>query len=93
MILTMEASQIAPAAWSLHRSLAWDSDWRIGMVVIPVPQPSAISGLLGAVVEPLEDGGVRRAWSVDAGQRAHGHPDDEQHDRSGARPSRVLKNS
>ena len=43
MTLTMEASQIAPAAWSPHLSRAWDSDWRTGMVVIPVPPPSAMS--------------------------------------------------
>ena len=56
-------------------------------------QPDAGGGLFRAVVEPLEDGGVRHGWGVDAGRRAQTHPDDEQRDRSGARPSRALKSS
>ena len=34
---------MAPAAWSPHLLRAWDSDWSTGMVVIPVPPPSAMS--------------------------------------------------
>src|SRR5680860_791045 len=40
--LTMDASQIAPAAWSPHLSLACDRDCKTGIVVMPVPPPSAI---------------------------------------------------
>ncbi len=54
-------------------------------------QPDAGGGLPRAVVEPLENGGVRHAWVVDADRHAQRHPNDEQHDRSGARPSRALK--
>jgi hypothetical protein len=53
--------------------------------------PDAGGDLSPAVVEPLEDGGVRHAWRVHADQVGQRHPDDEQHDRSGARPSRALK--
>jgi hypothetical protein len=53
--------------------------------------PDAGGGLSPAVVEPLEDGGVRHACLVHADQVGQCHPDDEQRDRSGARPSRALK--
>ena len=43
MILTMLASQIAPAWCSLHLSRAWARDCKTGMVVILVPPPSAMS--------------------------------------------------
>jgi hypothetical protein len=39
----MLASQIVLAAWSPHLLRAWASDWRTGIVVMPVPPPSAIS--------------------------------------------------
>ena len=43
MIFTMEASQIAPAAFSFHLSRACAKDWSTGIVVMPVPPPSAIN--------------------------------------------------
>ena len=43
MTLTMEASQMVLAACSPHRLRAWASDWRTGIVVMPVPPPSAMS--------------------------------------------------
>ena len=55
------------------------------------PMPAAACS--PAVVEPLEDGGVRHAWLVDADQVGQRQPDDKQRDRSGARPSRALKSS
>src|SRR5699024_5022091 len=68
MTLTMEASQIAPAALSFHLSRAWARDWSTGRVVIPVPPPSAISvGRLGRGARfPISSsassrGGSRRA--------------------------------
>jgi hypothetical protein len=53
--------------------------------------PDAGGDLPCVVVDSLEDGGVRHAGVVDPDQVAQRHPDDEQHDRSGARPSRAPK--
>jgi hypothetical protein len=51
--------------------------------------PDTCGGLSAAVVEPLEDGGVRPACVVHADQVGQGQPEDEQHDRSGpAHPAR-----
>ena len=43
MILTIAASQIAPAACSPHTVRAWARDCRTTMVEIPDPPPSDIS--------------------------------------------------
>lgn len=43
MIFAILASQIAAALFSDHLSRAWARDWSTGIVVMPVPPPSAMS--------------------------------------------------
>ena len=76
MILTMLASQMAPAASGPHFCLACDSDWRTGMVVMPVPPPSAINvgrdgrgAMLATSSNANNSGGSSRAPGLLAARR------------------------
>jgi hypothetical protein len=75
-ILTIEASQIAPAAFSDHFSRACARLWSTGMVVIPVPPPSAMSvgsegkgARLPTSSSASSSGGSRRAPGLVAARR------------------------